>query len=212
MAGVVQNWSTRNLDTKQKDYGNPHKEYIAIRYGNVKIHLHDKKSILKCLFLLLLYIMLLSTHVHMHTLMNITMLWVFLTNSFLLCLLHCHFHGFLWNFFTSRNSMTSKSQMWKHIFQPLLKESQQSPSPQERFKKPADPDVCLLLGPSYLHHPFSTLKSAVFHCNRPCKYQWLPHLQTPVLEKLNHFLPHPPGACISAYEGWEKWGIPWSSG
>lgn len=88
MAGVVQNWSTRNLDTKQTDYGNPHKEYIAIRYGNVKIHLHDKKSILKCLFLLLLYIMLLSTHVHMYTLMNITMLWVFLTNSFLLCLLH----------------------------------------------------------------------------------------------------------------------------
>lgn len=119
----------------------------------------------------------------------------------------CHFHGFLWNLFTSRNSMTSKSQMWKHIFQPLLKESQQSPSPQEMFKKPADPDVCLLLGPSYLHHSFSTLKSAIFHCNRPCKYQWLPHLQTPVLEKLNHLLPHPPGACISAYEGWGKWGI-----
>lgn len=100
MAGAIQNWSSRNLDTKQTDYGNPHKEYAAIRYGNVKIHLHDKRSILKCLFLLPLYMhayVYTRTHVHIggHYAPSVSNRQVC---SFLLCLLHVNSMAFSWAF------------------------------------------------------------------------------------------------------------------
>lgn len=155
MAGVIQNWSTRNLDNKQTDYGNPHKKYAAIRYGNVKMHLHDKRSILKRLFLLPFYMyafVYTRTHAHIdgHYALSVSNRQVC---SFLLCLLHVTSMAFSWTF-SHLGTAWLPNHRCRSIFSALLKESQQSPSPQERSKKPADPDVCLLLGPSYLHHPF----------------------------------------------------------
>lgn len=95
--------------------------------------------------------------------------------------------------------------MQKHILQPLLQESQQSPSPQERSWKPADPDVCPLPGPSDLQHPLFPSKSQQFISTVILANQChprLPHLQKPVLEKRNHLSPQPPSPwCLHPYTG-----------
>lgn len=154
MAGVIQNWSTRKLDNKQTDYGNPHKGCAAIRYGNVKIHLHDKRSILKCLFLLPLYIyasVYTRTHAHTDYAPSVSNQQVC---SFLLCLLHVTAMAFSWTFSHLGTAWLPNHRCGSIFFSLFSRNPNSLLHLRKGLKKPADPDVCLLLGPSYLHHPF----------------------------------------------------------